>query len=275
MTAKPRSVILDLFGDYLRYVDAEVRLSHLTTLLAAFDVGAPTVRVTLSRLRQEGWFETRRIGRETLYRLTPGMLDLLDEGRDRIFAAPVTEWAGSWTMVIYQMSESDRRPRNDLRKALAWHGFGPLTTSTWLAPGDRRADARIFVDALTEGRVDILLCSSEGLAHDRDLAGRCWDLDALATDYSAFVRTHRRVARDAERLTGARALEARTELIGTYRHFPFRDPLLPVELRPEPWPGGEAYNLFRTVHAALGRAARRYVGEVIGHTLPEDELRSA
>lgn len=275
MPAKPRSVILDLFGDYLRYVDGEVRLSHLTTLLGAFDVGAPTVRVTLSRLRQEGWFDTERMGRETLYRLTPGMLDVLDEGRDRIFAAPSSAWAGSWTMVIYQMTESERRKRNELRKALSWHGFGPLTTSTWLAPGDRRADARMFVDGLTDERVDILLCTSEGLEHDRDMASHCWDLGALAEDYRAFVRTHKRIARDAERLTGARALAARTELIGTYRHFPFRDPRLPAELRPEPWPGGEAYDLFRNIHAALGPAARRYVGDVIGRMLPQDELRSA
>jgi phenylacetic acid degradation operon negative regulatory protein len=272
MAHRPRGLILDLFGDYLRYVDAEVRLSHLTTLLDAFDVGAPTVRVTLSRLRREGWFETERLGREMLYRMTPGMLDVLDEGRERIFAAPVTEWSGSWTMVIYQLSESERQERHELRKALAWHGFGPLTTSTWMAPGDRRKEARTFVDTLTDERVDILACTSEGLDHDRDLARRCWDLDALAEEYGEFVRSNRQLVKDAARLAGAKALVARTQIIRTYRHFPFRDPRLPAELRPEPWPGGEAYRLFRTVHTALGPAARRYVADVIGRELPEPDL---
>jgi phenylacetic acid degradation operon negative regulatory protein len=64
----PRSLILDLFGDYLRYADAEVRLSHLTTLPGAFDIASPTVRVTMSRLRREHWFTTHRVGREMIYR---------------------------------------------------------------------------------------------------------------------------------------------------------------------------------------------------------------
>ena len=156
MTVKPRSVILDLFGDYLRYVDAEVRLSHLTELVGAFDIAPSTVRVTLSRLRREGWFETRREGRETIYVLTPQMLEVLDEGRARIFAPPAETWIGTWTMVIYQMTESERQERNQLRKALAWHGFGPLTTSTWLAPGDRRKEMRSVIDGLTDEQVDVL-----------------------------------------------------------------------------------------------------------------------
>src|SRR5207342_355289 len=180
---------------------------------------------------------------ETVYRLTPGMLDVLDEGRERIFAPPVTEWVGTWTMVIYQMSESERQERNELRKALAWHGFGPLTTSTWLAPGDRRKEARAFVDSLTGEHVDILSCTSENLEHDRDLARRCWDLDGLSNGYRAFIRSHRRLLRDAAGLSGAKAFVARTELIWAYRHFPFQDPRLPAELRPEPWPGVEAFEL--------------------------------
>ena len=271
MAQKPRSLILDLFGDYLRYVDAEIRLSHLTTLLSAFGVAAPTARVTLSRLRREGWFDTEKIGRESVYRLTPGMLDVLDEGRERIFTSPVTEWSGTWTIVIYQMSESERQERTQLRKTLAWHGFGPLTTSTWLAPGDRREEARAFVDALTDERVDILSCTSESLEHDRDLARRCWDLDGLSIAYRAFIRSHKRLVPESAGLSGAKALAARTELIWAYRHFPFRDPRLPVELRPEGWPGVEAYELFRTVHTALGPAARAFVAGVVGRELQDPD----
>ena len=167
MADKPRSLILDLFGDYLRYADAEVRLSHLTSLLGAFDIAAPTVRVTMSRLRREHWFTTHRVGREMIYRLTPELLEVLDEGRQRIFAAPTSEWTGRWTMVVYQMSESERQERNQLRKTLAWHGFGPLATSTWLAPGDRRVEARAIVDSLTEEQVVIVACVSEGPDEDR------------------------------------------------------------------------------------------------------------
>ena len=85
MQWKPRALILDLFGDYLRYAGSEVRLADITELLAVFDIEAATVRVNLSRLRKEGWFTTRRVGRETVYSLTPHMLEILNEGRERIF----------------------------------------------------------------------------------------------------------------------------------------------------------------------------------------------
>jgi phenylacetic acid degradation operon negative regulatory protein len=269
MTVRPRSVIFDLFGDHLRCIDAEVGLSHLTQLLGAFDMAPSTVRVTLSRLRREGWFETRRDGRGTVYTLAPDMLDVLDEDRARIFAPPADTWVGTWTMVIYQMTESERNERTQLRKALAWHGFGPLTTSTWLAPGDRRKEMRAVIDGLTDEQVDVLSCTSEGLDHDRALAHRCWDLETLAREYAEFNDAYRPLLRRSTRLSGAAALVARTDLVVAYGHFPFRDPRLPSELLPEPWPGLEAYDTFRAAHGRLGAAARTYVSSVVGRAVPE------
>ena len=134
MSTKPRSLVLDMFGEYLRYLGGEVRQTQVSSLLGEFDVAPATVRVTMSRLKNEQWFTSGRAGRETIYTLTDRMLHVLDEGRGRILAPPARTWSGSWTMVIYQLGEAARVERNQPRKALAWHGFGPLTTSTWLAP---------------------------------------------------------------------------------------------------------------------------------------------
>jgi phenylacetic acid degradation operon negative regulatory protein len=271
MPVKPRSLVLDMFGEYLRYLGPDVRLTQVTNLLSEFDVTPATVRVTMARLKNEGWFTSRREGRETVYTLTQTMLDLLDEGRQRIFAPPARPWSGEWTMVIYQMSEAERVERNQLRKILAWHGFGPLTTSTWLAPGDRVSEVRAFVDEALRDQIDVLRCSSEGVSHDRDMARRCWDLEALATDYQKFVAAHQGLAVDASSLTGTDALLARTELISTFRHFPFRDPRLPLEIRPAPWPGDEAHASFRRTYDDLGPAARAHVGELVGQPVPAAE----
>jgi phenylacetic acid degradation operon negative regulatory protein len=264
---KPRSLILDLFGEYLRFVDAEVWLGHLTKLLGDFGIAPPTVRMTLTRLRREGWFVSKRTGRETRYRLTAPLLHLLEEGRERIFAAPPTSWSGEWTMIIYQLSEGERLEREQLRKRLAYQGFGNLGTSTWLAPGDRRSVARELSAELADGQVEVLRCLSDGLDHDRVLADRCWDLPALGAEYEAFVAQHRSLATRAAELRGPEALVARTLLVSQYRHFPFKDPQLPPPLRPDPWPGEEAYLLFSRLHSALGPAARAYVGEVIGRVV--------
>lgn len=271
MLPKPRSLILDLFGEYLRFGDASVRLAHLTALLGDFDVSPATVRVTMSRLRREGWFTTVRDSRETIYRLSDEMVGVLRDGRARIFAPPPAPWDGVWTMVIYQLSEEERQEREQLRKQLAWHGFGPLTTSTWLAAGDRRSTASDLVAALPSRTADVLLCRGDGLAHDRELTTRCWDLDGLAREYATFVDDHRGLEDDADSLRGADALVARTLLISRYRHFPFRDPMLPTALQPEPWPGNEAHRLFRSLHARLGAAARDHVGGVVGRPVHDPE----
>jgi len=273
MPVKPRSLVLDMFGEYLRYLRPDIRLTQVTNLLSEFDVTPATVRVTMSRLKNEGWFTSRREGRETVYALTQTMVDVLDEGRSRIFAPSARSWSGEWTMVIYQMSEAERVERNQLRKKLAWHGFGPMTTSTWLAPGDRSAEARAFVDEGVRDQVDILRCSSQGVDHDRDLATRCWDLETLAADYRDFVSAHKPLAKEASRLTGTAALVARTGLISTFRHFPFRDPRLPLEIRPTPWPGDDAHASFRRTYDELGPAARTHVSGLVGQDVPAADKR--
>ena len=61
---KARSLVFDLFGDYLRYRGGEVRLRGLVSLMGCFDVAEPTVRVVVTRLRKEGWLVSRRDGRD-------------------------------------------------------------------------------------------------------------------------------------------------------------------------------------------------------------------
>jgi phenylacetic acid degradation operon negative regulatory protein len=266
--ARPRSLVIDMCGEYLRYLGPDVRQVQVTRLLGAFGVSAATVRVTMARLRADGWFTARKEGRETVHTITPALVAVLDEGRERIFAPPAQSWSGAWTMAVHRLSETDRSERAQLRRSLAWHGFGPLDTSTWLAPGDRRAELRGALDDDVSKALDLLLCESEGPEHDRDLARRCWDLDALAFDYRAFLDDHRDLAAQAPRLSGAAALRARTDLVGTFRHFPFRDPRLPVELRPAAWPGDDAHALFHTAYDALGPAARVHVEGLVGVPVP-------
>lgn len=268
MSFTPRALILDLFGDYLRYVDSEVRLGHLTTLFEAFGIAPATVRVTMSRLRREGWFGSRRMGRETVYMLSPHMLEVLDEGRRRIFAPASSPWDGSWTMVIYQLSESDRQGREQLRKELAWQGFGPLMTSTWLAPGDRREDVHALTRDFPTAQIDVLRCTSDGPDHDRELVNRCWDLTGLAAEYQAFNTENHNLVQSVGTLVGAEALVERTRVITTFRHFPFKDPRLPCVLRPDDWPGVVAHQIFHQVHSTLGPPARAYVAGVLGRDVP-------
>lgn len=271
MPWKPRALILDLFGDYLRYAGSEVRLADITELLGVFDIEPATVRVNLSRLRKEGWFTTRRVGRETVYSLTPHMLEILNEGRERIFRRRDENWEGRWTMVIYQVPESERAVREQLRKRLAWHGFGQLSPSTWLSPHNVIAEAKELATEYPLAKIDVLWCGTGDLDQDRDLAARCWDLEHLATDYQTFISTYSSLNDEMANASkdGRTALIERMQVIGDFRRFPFRDPHLPPELQPSEWPSRRAFDLFGAVHRQLGPMATEFVSSVIGEPVKE------
>jgi phenylacetic acid degradation operon negative regulatory protein len=260
---KPRALILDLFGDYLRYTGSEVKAGDLVRLLGVFGVESATVRVTLSRLRREQWFTTRRVGRETVYSLTDRITEILDEGRARIFADYNEQWDHTWTTVVYQ-SGLERLTRDQLRKRLSWLGFGPLSASTWISPRDRVAAARTLGSEVSDIDTTIMRSATGDLTEDRALAERCWDLGRINQLYSEFLQAHTRLLDTVDDLDGAQALIARTSLIASYRHFPFLDPWLPAELQPDDWVGARANVLFRAAHAALAPRACDFVASIVG-----------
>lgn len=275
MAEAPRSVVLNLFGDYLRYAAGEVKLGELTELMQAFGIGPATVRVSMSRLKNEGWFSTRKEGRQAVYMLSDHMAEVLNQGQQRIFRRRESSWTGRWTMVIYQVPESERMIRDQLRKQLAWLGFGQLSPSTWLSPHDLTQEAKKLALRYESARLDAFWCGSDDVAGARVLAGRCWDLDALGRDYQRFLSSYGHLdSEGCSILEGKQALVERMRLTEGFRRFPFRDPELPDELQPGSWPGPAAWRLFRRLHERLGAEANTYVESVIGRSLVTgDELK--
>ncbi len=261
---KARSLVFDLFGDYLRYRGGEARLRTIAALLACFDVPEPTVRVVVTRLRKEGWLASHRDGRETTYALTDTAWQLLDEGRERIFARAAGPWDGQWHMIIYSVPETERALRDQLRKKLAWLGFGPLSASVWLSPHDRTAQVKNAFADLTAVRIDAFHARSEGRTADLDMATRAWDLSELDADYRGLLERYRPLLSRYRRgeLHGQEALVERMRLTHDYRRFPFRDPDLPPELLPSDWSGRAAHEVFLEAHRLLKAPAEAFVDEV-------------
>jgi phenylacetic acid degradation operon negative regulatory protein len=262
---KARSLVFDLFGDYLRYRGGAVRLRALAALMGCFDVPEPTVRVVVARLRKEGWLDSRRDGRETVYALTDRAWRLLDEGRSRIFDRAKGPWDGQWHMVIYSVPETERALREQLRKKLAWLGFGPLSSSVWLSPHDRIALVQADFAEQAAVRLDVFHARSQGAGADRDMAERAWDLAGIDRDYAALLGDYRpRLGRYRDGgLRGQDALVERMRLMHDYRLFPFRDPDLPPELLPAGWSGRAAHEVFLEAHGLLRAPADAFVDEVL------------
>ena len=270
---KARSLVFDLFGDHLRYRGGEARLRSLVSLMDCFDVPEPTVRVVVTRLRKEGWLSSRREGRETLYALTDAAWALLDEGRERIFHRVQGPWDGQWHMVIYSVPEAERGLREQLRKKLAWFGFGPLSAAVWLSPHDRTGLVREAFAGEPAVQLDVFRSRSAGTEADRGIAARAWDLEELDRAYAQLLQTYqpRLAAYRAGELQGADALVERMNLIHDYRRFPFRDPDLPPELLPAGWNGRRAHEVFLEAHGLLRGPAEACVDALTGSAaMPEE-----
>jgi phenylacetic acid degradation operon negative regulatory protein len=269
---KARSLVFDLFGDYLRYRGGEVRLRGLVKLMGAFDVSETTVRVVVTRLRKEGWLASRRDGRETVYTLTDAAWGLLDEGRQRIFDRARGPWDGQWHMVLYSVPETERALREQLRKKLAWCGFGPLSSGVWLSPHDRTEQVRAAFADSAAVQLDVFRSRSTGTDADRDIAARSWDLDDLDRSYVELLDRYRPrlPAYRAGELSGVDALVERMRLVHDYRRFPFRDPDLPPELLPAGWHGRLAHEVFLEAHGLLRGPAEACV-DVLADTVAAPE----
>jgi phenylacetic acid degradation operon negative regulatory protein len=263
---KARSLIFELFGGYLRERGGAVRLRGLIALMDCFDVPESTVRVMVTRLRKEGWLASRREGRETTYLLTDDAWRLLDERRSRMFRRGTEPWDGQWRMVIYSVPETERALREQLRKLLSWHGFGPLTSSVWVSPRDRLDQLRVHAAQQPAIQLDFLCTESDGPAADRDIATRAWDLDALAKGYRDLLDYYgpRLAGYRAGDRTGRDALVERMRLLHDYRIVPLRDPDLPAALLPADWPGAAAHQVLREAHELLGSPAEACVDGLLG-----------
>lgn len=262
---RARSLVFDLFGDYLRYRGGAVRLRALTALLGCFDVPEPTTRVAVARLRKEGWLAAERQGRETVYSLTDMAWEMLDEGRERIFGRAAGPWDGVWHTVIYQVPEFNRAAREQLRKKLSWLGFGPLAPAVWVSPHPRGSQVRAAFSDEPSVKLDLLQSRSEGAEADRDIASRAWDLPELDRAYADLLTGYgpRLPRYRAGELRGTEALVERMTLIHDYRHFPFRDPDLPYELLPAGWHGRTAHELFLEAHSLLRGPAEACVDALL------------
>src|SRR2546423_14911379 len=183
---KLRSIVFDLFGEYIRYDGGEIGLRALVELLAPFGIGDDVVRVLMARLRREGWFESSRVGRQSRYMLTDEGWRLLDTGRERIFERPPEPWPGQWCLAIYSVPESARASRDRLRKTLTWLGFGPLAASAWVSPHDRRAQVAEAWQGAPDSRLQLPMARSGGPDPDPANAARPWDPAGLAAAYAAF-----------------------------------------------------------------------------------------
>lgn len=262
-----RSALFDVYGDHLRRRGGSAPVAALIRLLAAVDIAAPAVRTAVSRMVRQGWLTPVPTADGPGYQLTERAGRRLDDAYARIYRTSGQPWDGRWHVLVAERPAS-RSARERLAGGLAFLGYGPLGSGTWLA-------ARVHPEAAgvlaAEGvRAESFFATYDGTG--RTLAARAWDLDALAAAYERFeLEAHALLDAVGEGVVGGAdgdrdraAFATRTELVHAWRKFLFLDPGLPAEVLPQDWPGHRAARLFDVAAYDLLPAAGRYVDRCLG-----------
>lgn len=266
---KSRSLVLDVYGAFVRDLGGWISISDLIELMAAVGYEEQVTRTSVSRFTRKGLLHRRKIRDVVGYELTDHARHILDEGDDRIYdRLDPGRLADGWTLLTFSIPESIRAQRHQLRSRLTWLGFGSLGGGAWIAPRRMLEKARRVVAELElEPYVDVFESHYHGFRSPAELVDRCWDLGQIRASYQRYIVETRPVLERYEDVDPDEVQrEAFADYVGSlheWRKLPFMDPGLPQELLPEDWEGRQAAEIFGRFRQQLEPAARRHVIDVV------------
>jgi phenylacetic acid degradation operon negative regulatory protein len=252
-SASARGLLFTVLGEFVLPTGETAWTSTFIEVFGRLGVEEKATRQALMRTAADGWLRSERVGRRTMWRLTPAAERLLVDGTERIygFTGTTGDWDGRWLVVLARAPESERPTRHLLRTRLAWAGLGSPAPGVWLSPHtDRLRDVEIALDeARTISDAQVFLATHVEYGDLPTLVRQAWDLEAIEASYEQFIAEFGgRQRRDP--------LIGTVELVHAWRRFPWIDPALPDELLPRPWSGAAAARLFARLHARWSAAAR-------------------
>jgi len=267
---RSKSLVMTIFGDAIAPHGARLWLGSLIELVAPLGVTDRLVRTSVFRLAQEGWLVASREGRRSSYALLPEARPRFERANRRIYAPPGLDWDGRWTLVMAPNGSIDTTLRTTVRKELEWEGYAMLAPGLLAHPA---ADAEPLAEILTRIKADgrIFVCSAAELpgAGSRplgELVREGWDLSRVVADYRRFIAEFTpllSLLHDEHDLAPQAAFVIRSLLIHAYRRVQLHDPMLPLALLPQPWPGSEAYALAQAVYRLSWERAEDYLMDVL------------
>ncbi|MCO5317255.1 MAG: hypothetical protein M9942_02355 [Microthrixaceae bacterium] len=214
------------------------------------------VRSCLRRLTREGLFEREGEGREAVFEATEEGRALLEVNQQRHLLAYAQDSAGrgwdrNWHMAAFAVPEASRSARDRFRDHLLELGGAQLQPGLYTSPHawedevTRDAERLGIASHINTWSTDDL---SLGTTTDpREIAARLWDLESVARAYEEFISTYRDVPRRLEEMRDRGERLSEHDFLPGALHIAIRfnscferDPLLPPELLPKPWPGREA-----------------------------------
>lgn len=263
---RSKSIVVTVFGDSIEPHGGAVWLGSLIDLLAPFGISERLVRTSVYRLAEEHWIEAERKKRQSLYRLTPSGRRRFEHAYRKIYSRSDQRWQGEWTFLIITPATLTVKQRLGLRKELSWEGFRIIAPGIFAHP---KSDTEALQDILdrTRMRKKVLVCSVADIQHIgtrplRNLIEERWKLSSVINRYQRFIEAFGTLPAffsSADSMDAEQAFVIRTLLIHSFRRVLLHDPLLPVELLPDTWPGTRAYELCKRIYQLTCKSAEQHL----------------
>jgi phenylacetic acid degradation operon negative regulatory protein len=267
-----RSMLLTVLGEYVLPVEGGVWQETLISALNTLDYKTQAARQALARSVGAGWLRTEREGRRARMFLTGDTRAMLSSGAARIYGfGEPRPWDGRWLLVMVRVPEQRRDVRHLIRSQLAWAGFGSLGNGLWLTPHvDREAEVERIVRDLSMAELLSFRGAFGAIGEPARAIADAWDLAEVAERYREFIDRFGRLRPK----TPEAAFRAQTELVHTWRKFPFLDPDLPQEMLPAGWPRTRAHQVFADRHGEWATPAQEYFSS-LQRLLPAPRAQAA
>jgi len=276
-SATPRSqqLLLTIFGLYAREDGDSLPVAAIVRMLGELGIDQAGVRSSVSRLKRRGVLESRQKNGVARYAISPQSLQIFADGDARIYHPTRARLDDSWLLAIFSVPESERARRHILRTELVRLGFGSVTAGVWIAPGKVREQTERSLRRLGLSEY-VTFFGSHYLASGelREKVAEWWDLSSLEGLYADFIQRHDGMLSEWKHTSGStrgvsderrrEAFRLYVPLFTRWRHFPFLDPGIPLELLPDGWNGQVAEQLFAELHALLGPLAHDHAAALIG-----------
>lgn len=243
----------------MAHEDGAILAGELIPVAQACGQSADQVRSCLRRLVSEGLFVRVGRGGDARYEATERGLAALGANLERTRLAYGQDAAGrgwdrQWRLVGFAISEGRRSARDSFRDRLLALGGAAIQGGLYVSPHAWHKDVIAAAERLgVESSLTIATADELEIAGERDpraLTRRLWPIDDLQERYTRFVTRYKHLPealenmqRGRRRIPDAAFLPAALAMAVAFQECFDKDPLLPPELLPRPWPGRAARDL--------------------------------